>query len=123
MAGVKILYVEDELFLGKIVKESLESRSYQVIMEADGHRALPSPLPQGNALPASPLAANVVATKIKDLLFTTAPSYPALKYLVIIGDDRVVPHARLRDDALVANERNYAAIAASHASCAATCWA
>lgn len=41
MAGVKILYVEDELFLGKIVKESLESRSYQVIMEADGDRAFP----------------------------------------------------------------------------------
>ena len=41
MAGVKILYVEDELFLGKIVKESLESRSYQVIMEADGDKALP----------------------------------------------------------------------------------
>lgn len=41
MEGVKILYVEDELFLGKIVKESLESRSYQVIMEADGDKALP----------------------------------------------------------------------------------
>lgn len=41
MAGAKILYVEDELFLGKIVKESLESRSYQVLMEADGDKALP----------------------------------------------------------------------------------
>jgi len=36
MSAVKILYAEDELFLGKIVKESLESRGYQVIMEADG---------------------------------------------------------------------------------------
>ena len=33
---VKILYAEDELFLGKIVKESLESRKYDVIMEPDG---------------------------------------------------------------------------------------
>lgn len=41
MAGVRILYVEDELFLGKIVKESLESRSHQVLMEADGDKALP----------------------------------------------------------------------------------
>lgn len=31
-----ILYVEDELFLGKIVKESLESRGYHVVMESDG---------------------------------------------------------------------------------------
>ncbi len=36
MSVVKILYAEDELFLGKIVKESLESRGYEVVMEADG---------------------------------------------------------------------------------------
>ncbi|MBL0358608.1 MAG: response regulator transcription factor [Chitinophagaceae bacterium] len=35
--AVKILYAEDELFLGKIVKESLESRGFEVIMEADGN--------------------------------------------------------------------------------------
>lgn len=39
MSNVKILYVEDELFLGKIVKESLENRGYEVIMESDGARA------------------------------------------------------------------------------------
>lgn len=38
--SIKILYAEDELFLGKIVKESLESRGYQVIMEADGNKVL-----------------------------------------------------------------------------------
>lgn len=36
----KILYVEDEPFLGKIVKESLESRRFQVQMVADGRVAL-----------------------------------------------------------------------------------
>ena len=40
MSKVKILYVEDELFLGKIVKESLESRSFDVIMESDGANVL-----------------------------------------------------------------------------------
>ncbi len=34
--AIKILYAEDELFLGKIVKESLESRGFAVTMEADG---------------------------------------------------------------------------------------
>ena len=34
--AIKILYVEDELFLGKIVKETLESRGFEVIMESDG---------------------------------------------------------------------------------------
>lgn len=38
MSAVKILYAEDELFLGKIVKESLESRGYEVAMEADGDK-------------------------------------------------------------------------------------
>jgi DNA-binding response OmpR family regulator len=36
MSRIKVLYVEDELFLGKIVKETLESRGFEVTMEADG---------------------------------------------------------------------------------------
>ncbi len=36
MSKTKVLYVEDELFLGKIVRESLESRGFEVIMEGDG---------------------------------------------------------------------------------------
>jgi len=36
MVKIKILYVEDEPFLGKIVKESLESRQFEVRMVADG---------------------------------------------------------------------------------------
>ncbi len=39
--SIKILYVEDELFLGKIVKESLESRGFNVTMESDGDQVLP----------------------------------------------------------------------------------
>lgn len=39
--SIKILYVEDEVFLGKIVKESLQSRGFEVIMESDGIKVLP----------------------------------------------------------------------------------
>lgn len=39
MSKIKVLYVEDELFLGKIVKESLETRGFEVYMESDGARA------------------------------------------------------------------------------------
>lgn len=38
--GVRLLYVEDEPFLGRIVKESLESRDFQVAMVTDGRDAL-----------------------------------------------------------------------------------
>lgn len=40
MVKTKVLYVEDETFLGKIVKESLESRGFQVFMETDGNNAI-----------------------------------------------------------------------------------
>ncbi|MDX1409467.1 MAG: response regulator, partial [Saprospiraceae bacterium] len=36
----KILYVEDEVFLGKIVKESLETRGYEVQWIKDGKEAV-----------------------------------------------------------------------------------
>ena len=42
MSKTKVLYVEDELFLGKIVKESLETRGFEVIMESDGAKATPA---------------------------------------------------------------------------------
>jgi DNA-binding response OmpR family regulator len=35
---IKVLYIEDEPFLGRIVKESLESRDFDVTMLADGRQ-------------------------------------------------------------------------------------
>ena len=40
MSNTKVFYVEDELFLARIVKESLESRDFEVIMEHDGAKAV-----------------------------------------------------------------------------------
>ena len=40
MRKTKILYVEDEPFLGRIVKESLESREFDVLMVTDGINAV-----------------------------------------------------------------------------------
>jgi DNA-binding response OmpR family regulator len=40
MSKTKVFYVEDELFLAKIVKESLETRGFEVIMESDGGKAV-----------------------------------------------------------------------------------
>lgn len=40
MSKTKVLYVEDELFLGKIVRESLQSRGFDVVMEGDGAKVL-----------------------------------------------------------------------------------
>lgn len=40
MSRIKVLYAEDEVFLGKIVKETLESRGFEVMMETHGARVL-----------------------------------------------------------------------------------
>lgn len=40
MSKTKVFYVEDEVFLARIVKESLESRGFDVVMESDGAKAL-----------------------------------------------------------------------------------
>jgi DNA-binding response OmpR family regulator len=40
MKKAKVLYVEDEMFLAKIVSETLQSRGYDVILEGDGGRAV-----------------------------------------------------------------------------------
>ena len=39
MKKIKILYVEDEVFLAKIVTETLQDRGYDVIQETDGGKA------------------------------------------------------------------------------------
>lgn len=40
MNGIRVLYVEDEPSLGRIVKESLESRNFSVFMVTDGKNAV-----------------------------------------------------------------------------------
>jgi DNA-binding response OmpR family regulator len=40
MTKPKILYVEDEVFLAKIVSETLQSRGYEVVLESNGANAL-----------------------------------------------------------------------------------
>jgi DNA-binding response OmpR family regulator len=42
MSRIKVLYAEDEIFLGKIVKETLDSRGFEVIMVTNGAAVLPA---------------------------------------------------------------------------------
>jgi DNA-binding response OmpR family regulator len=40
MKPTRILYVEDEIFLAKIVSETLQGRGYEVVLEGDGGKAV-----------------------------------------------------------------------------------
>ena len=42
MSRIRVLYAEDEIFLAKIVKETLDSRGFEVIMVANGAAVLPA---------------------------------------------------------------------------------
>ena len=40
--SIRILYIEDELFLGKIVRDTLEKEGFDVRWESDGSRVMPA---------------------------------------------------------------------------------
>lgn len=42
MSRIRVLYAEDEIFLGKIVKETLDSRGFEVVMVTNGAAVLPA---------------------------------------------------------------------------------
>jgi len=51
--------------------------------------------------------ANQVAEAIKDLILSYLNSQPSIKYLVLVGDDLMIPFYRVPDDAYIANESTY----------------
>ncbi len=61
---------------------------------------------QADTYPACPFAKNLVAYAIKDIVDSYRTLNP-LAYIVIIGNDDVIPFFRHPDQALLANERNY----------------
>jgi hypothetical protein len=56
---------------------------------------------------ADPSRANYTAATIKALLATLRTAYPNLQYLVIAGDDDIIPFYRVPDEATVSNEFDY----------------
>ncbi len=61
---------------------------------------------QADAHPACPYAKNLVATTIKEIVDGYRALNP-LAYVVIVGNDGVIPFYRYPDNALLANESNY----------------
>lgn len=62
-----------------------------------------------NLNPESVYHANRVAATIKSLIGSIRTSYPELKYLVFLGNDSMMPHWRVMDEAPLANEATYPA--------------
>ncbi len=52
-------------------------------------------------------AANAAARAVKSLVAARQHSYPNLRYIVIVGDDRVIPFYRLADETAAINDTYY----------------
>jgi hypothetical protein len=77
------------------------------VTDLNSYAAIAAAYAVWEAQPGNPLAANYVAAHVKSLIYRLAPAYPNLEYLVLVGDDRVIPQRRIRDEALISNERRY----------------
>ncbi len=62
---------------------------------------------QADNFPACPFAKNLVARSVKQVVDLYWDDNP-LQYVVVVGNDNVIPFFRHPDQALLANERNYA---------------
>ncbi|GAH02359.1 unnamed protein product, partial [marine sediment metagenome] len=56
---------------------------------------------------ANPVHANLVAGTIQAMVTITRTAYPDLEYLVIVGDDQIVPFWRVPDEVPLAHEGGY----------------
>ncbi|MCB0155384.1 MAG: hypothetical protein KDF65_11365 [Anaerolineae bacterium] len=62
---------------------------------------------QADANPACPYTKNVVAEAIKDIVDDYRGLNPNLTYIVIVGNDEIIPFFRYPDTSLLGNEENY----------------
>jgi CSLREA domain-containing protein len=77
-----------------------------VIVDVNNDAAVSAANTQADANPACPSAKNLVANAIKNIVGQAAQNNP-LQYVVIIGDDSVIPFFRHPDESLLANEQNF----------------
>ncbi|MEJ2750176.1 MAG: C25 family cysteine peptidase, partial [Anaerolineae bacterium] len=79
---------------GAIVDVGTDARVNAANAQADAHLSCP-------------YAKNLVAGTIRDIVDAYWTLNPSLAYVLIVGDDGVVPFFRYPDNALLANENNY----------------
>ncbi len=77
-----------------------------VIVDVSGDARVAGANIQADTYTACPFAKNLVAYSIKEIVDSYRELNP-LEYVVIIGNDDVIPFFRHPDQALLANERNY----------------
>ena len=79
---------------GAVIDVGLDARVAAANAQADDKSSCPS-------------AKNIVAAAIRELVRRYRDAHPEIEYVVIVGNDAVIPFYRQADQGLLANENNY----------------
>ena len=83
--------------MGKLNDLAAHSGVKGVILQVEADPTVAAAYTDWDAHPTDPARANGVAQAIKGLIDLQRATYPNLEYLVIVGDDRVIPFYRVPD--------------------------
>ena len=87
--------------------DTLAERVDGVVVDVHSDSAVSGLNTQADSKPGCPFAKNLVASATKRIVDAYRDANPTLKYLVVVGDDDVIPFFRYPDPALLGNERLY----------------
>ncbi|MFK7920147.1 MAG: HYR domain-containing protein, partial [Ilumatobacter sp.] len=107
-ASVALDAVDDLVTYTNVTNPALGTNA--VVVEVDGDDDVRAAFDAYDAASCEPGTANDVVAEINELVDTIDAADPAtaLTQILIVGDDDVIPMARIADDTTIANERTYA---------------
>jgi PKD repeat protein len=91
-----------------------------LVVQVENDAAVAAAYAAWDADPTSTAKANAVAAAIKDVVDAQWSAHPDLEYLVVVGDDRVIPFRRVLDQTRLP-ESNYRFVSCSSVTGAALC--
>ena len=101
IANLEALKMRGEV-MGEIIDVGLDAKVADANLQADMDGTNGNPNNQG-----CPYAKNLVVEAIKEIIDGYRALNPDLAYIIVVGNDEVIPFQRYPDHALLANEKNY----------------
>src|SRR5690606_19706302 len=92
---------------GRLALLAAEPDVAGIVVNLDDYGPVNAAYAAWDAQPDNPQSANLVARTIKSLLYSHLLAYPNVENIVLVGGDSIIPHRRVADLTLVANERRY----------------
>ena len=98
---------EKNVLIGALGDLAAQTEVKGVVVDVGADARVAAANIQADANPACPYAKNVVAEAIKNIVDDYRSLNPNLTYIVLIGNDEIIPFFRYPDTSLLGNEENY----------------